>query len=238
MSKIDLEELTIELKKMDDDKLKEDLRLHIAGATVRHKSPFEKLKCYKNEIEIDQPFRVEWVIPFYSRLHKYDEEWVTQIAKLYSKISDEVILKNLGDFNWRTRSTGAYFAAVKDKREYIEIIGTHLIKSEVCYAGRTYAKVLAYFNDEKGNKYLERYLEYYLQQKDLYFDQDAVFQAVKYLDEINGTSRLDKFVNDWKEYSKGKSQNNGTYEEMKTDSLKRQIETIEKIRKQGSQKNA
>ena len=183
---------------MEDDKLNEAIRLHSAGATVRHKSPFKELESYKNQIEIDQPFREKWVIPFYFDLQRNDEEWINKIVGIYHEISDEIILKNLGDFDWRTRSTGAFFAAVKDKKEFIEIIGTHLIKSEVCYAGGTYAKVLAYFNDEKGNEYLERYLEYYLKQKNLYFDQGDVFQAVKYLDEINGTNNLGKYVNDWK----------------------------------------
>ncbi|OAV45130.1 hypothetical protein A3850_011795 [Lewinella sp. 4G2] len=214
---------------MEDDRLNETIKLHSAGATVRHNSPFEELESYKNEIEIDQSFREEWVIPFYFELHRNDEEWVNRIVELRPKISDEVIHKNLGDFNWRTRSTGAFFAAVKDKKEYIEIIGTHLLKSEVCYAGRTYAKVLAYFNDEKGNEYLERYLEYYLKRKDLYFDQGNIFQAVKYLDKINGTNKLDRFVDDWKEFSKGKFQNEDNDDEMETDDLKKQIDTIEKI---------
>ena len=222
---------------MEDDKINEAIRLHSAGATVRHKSPFEELESYKNEIEIDQSFREEWVIPFYFELHRNDQEWINKIAELYHKISDEVILKNLGDFNWRTRSTGAFFAAVKDKKEYVEIIGTHLIKSEVCYAGRTYAKVLASFNDKKGNEYLERYLEYYLKRKDLYFHQSDIFQAVKYLDEINGTSKIDKFLDDWNEYAKGKFSDDDDEEEMETDDLKKQIETIEKIKKHGSQKS-
>lgn len=215
---------------MEDDKLDEAIRLHSAGATIRHKSPFEELESYKNQIAIDQSFREEWVIPFYFGLSRNDEEWINKIAKLYPKISDEIILKNLGDSNWRTRSTGAFFAAVKDKREYIEIIGTHLIKSEVCYAGRTYAKVLAYFNDEKGNEYLEKYLEYYLKQKHLYFDQGDVFQAVKYLDELNGTNKLDKYMDDWKEYTKGKFQREDADEEIETIGLKTQIEIIEKIK--------
>lgn len=222
---------------MEDDKLNEAIRLHSAGATVRHRSPFEELESYQNEIEIDQSFREEWVIPFYFELHRNDEEWVTKIAELYPKINDEVILKNLGDFDWRTRSTGAFFAAIKDKKEYIEIIGTHLIKSEVCYAGRTYAKVLGYFNDEKGNEYLERYLDYYLKRKDLYFDQGDVFQAVKYLDEINGTNKIDKYVDDWNEYVKGKFPDDDGKEEMEIDGLKRQIETIEKIKKHGKQQS-
>ncbi|MEZ4888534.1 MAG: DUF6000 family protein [Chitinophagales bacterium] len=215
---------------MEDEKLNEAIKLHSAGATVMHKSPFENLQSYQNEIEIDQLFRRKWVIPFYLKLHRNDNEWINKIVGIYQEISDEVILKNLGDFNWRTRSIGAFFAAIKDKSEFIEIIGTHLIKSEVCYAGRTYAKVLAYFNDEKGNEYLERYLEYYLKQKDLYFDQINVFRAVKYIDETNATNKIERYLNDWKEYAKGKFLYDEEDKEIETDDLRQQIETIEKIK--------
>jgi len=217
---------------MKDKNLEESIRLHIAGATVRHQSPFENLESYKNEIEVDQDFREKWVIPFYMKLSKTNEEWINKVAGIYHEISDEVILKNLGDFNWRTRSTGAFFAAVKGKKELIDIIGIHLLKSEVCYAGRTYAKVLAYFNEKKGNEYLERYLEYYLKQKHLHFDQINVFEAVKYLDEINGTNNLKNHITVWNEYAKDKNDAfDKEGEEMQTDWLREQIEIIDKIKK-------
>ena len=128
---------------MEDDKLNNAIKLHSAGATAKHMSPFENLKSYQYEIEMNQSFREKWVIPFYFKLHRNDNEWINKIVEVYQEISDEVILKNLGEFNWRTRSTGAFFASIKDKKEYIDIIGTHLIKSEVCYSGKTNAKVLA-----------------------------------------------------------------------------------------------
>ena len=43
----------------------EAIRLHVAGATVRHQSPFSELKSFRNEVEITQDFRNEWVAPFY-----------------------------------------------------------------------------------------------------------------------------------------------------------------------------
>mgnify|MGYP000046318707 CR=1 FL=1 len=48
-----------------DDKTKKDIELHVAGATVRHKNPFEDLESYKSETEIDKEFIDKWVIPFY-----------------------------------------------------------------------------------------------------------------------------------------------------------------------------
>lgn len=39
-----------------DEKTKKEL--HSAGATVRHKSIYSNLDVYKNEIEMDQSFRI------------------------------------------------------------------------------------------------------------------------------------------------------------------------------------
>ena len=78
-----------------------------------------------------------------------------------------LMLKNLGDFNWRTRSTGSYFASIKQAYHLEDIIGTHLLKSEVCYAGAEYAKTIASFNTSKSPNYLKKYLTYYLKKPEL-----------------------------------------------------------------------
>lgn len=218
-------------KVMNEDEL-EQIRLHIAGATVRHKSPFEEIESYKNKEEISQGFAEKWVKPYYLGLYRKDEEWINDLVKVYPEISDEVILKNLGCFDWRIRSTGAFFAGIKDKKEYIDIIGTHLIKSEVCFAGRTYSKILALFNDKKGNQYLEIYLEYYLKKTDLYFDQRNVIEALKYLDVINETDKTSKYLDDWKNYVRDKE---NLDEEIDIEGLREEIVLIEKIKICGSQ---
>lgn len=181
---------------------KEDLsgnELHSAGATALHKSPFEDLNSYTNEVEISQEFREEWVRPFYMELTNPSDEWINKIIELKPKINEEVILKNLGDFNWRTRSTGSYFAAIKGLTHLEDIIGTHLLKSEVCCAGPTYALTLASFNTAKSLDYFDKYLEYYLKQPQLYFDQGSVITAMKYLDEVNNTNNTDKHLKNWQD---------------------------------------
>lgn len=183
-----------------------DIELHSAGATVKHKSVFNELDTYANKVEIDQEFRDKWVMPFYFNLSKNEEEWINQILQLKDEISDEIILKNLGDFNWRTRSTGAFFAAIKNKQEFTEIIGNHLLKSEVCFAGRQYAVTLASFNSSQSIAYLNKYLDYYLLQLDLQFDQIPVARSVKYLDEINKTNYFQKHKQNLIAYQEYQSQ--------------------------------
>jgi len=185
-----------------------DIQLHSAGAIVRHKSPFENLNSYRNDIEISKEFRKEWVIPFYFELNNQSDEWINRMIELKPKINEEIILQNLGDFDWRTRSTGSYFAAIKKSSHLEDIIGTHLLKSEVCYAGSEYALTLASFNTSKSVDYLDKYLEYYLKQPQLYFDQSSVITAMKYLDEVNNTNNTEKHLKNWEDFLlwRGKAQ--------------------------------
>lgn len=178
------------------------IELHSAGATIIHKTPFDHLESYENANEITQSFSDEWVVPFYFELYNSSDDWIIKMAGLIEKITDEIILKNLGDFNWRTRSTGAYFCTITGKSKFIDIIGTHLLKSEVCYAGSHYALALCSFNNKKSRYYLNTYLNYYLNQVDLEFDQSFIISVIKYLDELNDTNDLEKHKNAWHIFKK------------------------------------
>jgi hypothetical protein len=182
---------------MNDD-LKNQMNLHSAGATVRHASIFNHLETYQNDFQLTQEFVNKWVIPLYMKIrHTDDNSWVDYIKQLKNEITEEVTLALLGDFNWRTRIVGAYLSALKNYENQIDIIGIHLLKSEVCYAGDLYATILAFYNQPKTLEYLNQYLEYYLQKPELYFDQESVLEAVAYLDTVNRTSNLSKHLNQW-----------------------------------------
>lgn len=123
-----------------------------------------------------------------------------KMIQIKSKINDDVILQNLGDFDWRTRSTGAYFASITEAKKFTDVIGVHLLKSEVCYAGNQYAITLASFNTLESAEYLNKYLDYYLQHSELYFDQVGVMSALKFFDELNGTNFCSKHAGRWKQF--------------------------------------
>lgn len=181
-----------------DDNEKDQIRLHSAGATVRHKSNFENLVSFRNTAELTNEFMQKWTVPFYMEIGKHgDNKWVEEIRKINKEITPDITLSLLGDFNWRTRLVGAYFSAVKGFRDQTDIIGTHFLKSEVCCVGHVYAIVLAFYNDKKTEKYLNDYLDYYLRKPDLYFDQDAALSAVAYLDKINGTNNIQRLLPSW-----------------------------------------
>lgn len=198
--------------KQKDKKATDSATLHSARATVRHTSPFSELEHYKNEEELTQEFIEEWVFPYYMRVKEYSDEWIEEIIALKLQITDEVILKNLGKTNWRNRAVGSYFALITQANYAEDIIGVHLLKSEVCCVGHTFASVLAMFNTEKSVMYLSKYLNYYLKQPELNFDQEEVMEALKYLDEINGTNNVDNHLEDWYYYLNWK--HNYTFREL------------------------
>ena len=181
---------------MDDQN--EKARLHTAGATVTHVSPFDNLPTYKNGNELSPDFISKWVVPYYMKIASYgNSDWVNQIKEIKSGITKDICLSLLGDFNWRTRLTGSYFAAIKGYRELIDIIGVHFLKSEVCCVGHIYALILAFFNDEPCVGYLNRYLDYYLATPALYFDQKSAMEALLYLDNQNKTNHFGKHIDNW-----------------------------------------
>ncbi|MBI3220890.1 MAG: hypothetical protein HYZ44_15350 [Bacteroidetes bacterium] len=205
----------------------EAIRLHSAGATVRHSSPFEDLKSFKNDVELSQEFLTTWVSPYYRMIGQTDQEWIDRLISIKKEITIDVIQKNLGDFNWRTRQTGAFFAAITNQIQLIDVIGTHLLKSEVCYAGDTYCHVLASFNLPKCVEYINLYLDYYLQKPDLWFDQKSAMEAILYLDKLNGTHHFDRHQPNWMEFIKNKT---NWKKEITTSHLEKQLYVIQTVR--------
>lgn len=210
-----------------DDKELDAIKLHIAGATVRHISPFADLESLKSDFELSQAFIDKWVIPFYMHIAQTDNEWINKLTTIKSDITTDVIQQNLGDFNWRTRQTGAFFSAITNQAQFIDVIGIHFLKSEVCYAGRVYCKVLASFNTSRCIEYLNLYLDYYLTKPDLWFDQRQAMEAVLYLDKINKTNHFEKHIDNWNEFIKNKPYWD---KEITTDNLEEQLVVIETVK--------
>jgi hypothetical protein len=158
------------------------------------------LEVPRNEDELDEMFVEKWVLPFYSNgISNADEPTMAQFAAAAQAIDVNIVRRLLGDFNWRTRITGAYFAAINCYSELVDILGTHLLKSEVCFAGKGYALALATFGGERAIDYLTGYLDYYLDRADLYYDQGEVFCALEHVDRAAADARRakwDSFVAD------------------------------------------
>lgn len=102
-----------------------------------------------------------------SSLSNCDATTIKKFADTANEIDKNIVLNLLIDFNWRTRITGAFFSAINKYQEFEDIIGRHLLKSEVCYSGSGYCLALATFSTENAKGYLVKYLDYYLDRKDL-----------------------------------------------------------------------
>lgn len=172
----------------------DEIELHVSGATVRHRNPFESIEVPRNEEELSEDFVEKWVVPFYmNSLSNADETTIKAFADTAKEINLEIVKTLLSDFDWRTRITGAFFAAINNYKEVEDIIGRHLLKSEVCYAGSGYCLALATFSNEDAKNYLTAYLDYYLDRKDLWFDQADAFCALEHLDKGKADKLLDKW---------------------------------------------
>lgn len=189
-----------------NEKLKKQLELHSDGATIQHKNPFETLEHYTSDVNIDKDFVTKWVVPFYMWGINDKEKFVNDYLNIKPELTIDIVKQLLGDFNWRTRITGAYFASIENYTELEDIIGVHLLKSQVCYAGGGYCLAMATFNTEKSYKYIKKYLDYYLTRKDLHFEQQEAMATLNWLDTINGSYEMKKYLplyEDWidKKYS-------------------------------------
>jgi hypothetical protein len=209
------------------DNNENEVKRHVAGATVQHTTPFDGLESFKNQDALTQDFIDHWVIPFYRNIGQTDSEWINKLTSVKRDITLDIIQQNLGDFNWRTRQTGAFFAAITNQTQFIDIIGTHLLKSEVCYAGGVYCQVLASFNLPACVDYLNMYLDYYLTKPSLWFDQHHAMEAILYLDKLNSTTHFDRHINNWREFIANKPYWN---QEIKTDTLENRLNVIQTVR--------
>jgi Family of unknown function (DUF6000) len=180
-----------------------DLEKHIAGATVTHRSPFSGLEVHVSKTPLTQTV-MDWVRSLYFGLHRKEAE--SFLHQHFHEIDTQLITSLLEQFNWRPRIVGAYLVALSGANEFTEWIGKLLLRSDVCYAGKGYCVVLAALNSEASVKYLVQYTEYYLQQPDLFFDQDYAMAALRYLDRENSTALSKKFSSAWAAFVHNKPQ--------------------------------
>ncbi len=171
------------------------IRLHSAGATVRHQSPFAHLPSPLNDTPMSQEMRAKWVIPFYMWAYEGAD-----FAAACAEATPELALLLLSEFNWRPRSVGARFIAVRQFSMLQQEVSHLLLKSEVCFAGREYCIALASLGNEAAADTLSTYLDYYLRQPDLWFDQAHAMSALIYLDELLGANKASQFTDQWRQF--------------------------------------
>ena len=122
-------------------KFKDKVNKFLAGST-RYKNKFSTLKVLNNSVPLNDEFIKKYVLPFYM-LSEADPEYKSSYLDIRGDVNIDVISKLLGEFDWRPRSVGAYFAAIENKHELQDNIGRLLLRSDVCYTGHNYCLALA-----------------------------------------------------------------------------------------------
>jgi hypothetical protein len=201
-----------------------EVALHVAGATSRSHNPFEQLPAYRNQEEPSDEFIDKWVMKFYMvSIARLDDQTFAAFVEAAREVTPDIVRQLLGDFDWRPRIVGAYFAAIKGYEELMDIIGVHLLQSEVCYAGAGYALAFAMFQSERAQDYLKAYLEYYLKRPDLWYDQADVLAALHPIAPVEAAN----YTTSWESYTVDKP--NHKLEDT-IDWMKMSMEKVEQIR--------
>ena len=156
------------------------LMRHLAGATISHNTKFADADVSQGG-PLTKEIINKWVHPFYMKRPSKDG-YADELKRILPELTTSIIDSLLADYNWRTRGVGAILASVTGYTAARDTIGNHLLKSELCYAGKSYAISLASMGGAQSIQYFCDYLDLYLARKDLYFDQAEVYSALKYLD--------------------------------------------------------
>jgi len=151
------------------------------------------------------------------------------IASFYDSAagySTDLITTLLVEFNWRPRTVGAFFVGLEQRRDFEDLVGRLLLRSDVCYAGRSYCLALARLNTPGALGFLQKYLGYYLTRTDLWFDQAAALAAVRHIDKVNGTVHSHAFDRLWNDFVSDKPNWNLDLTCARFDATMRNIESL------------
>ena len=178
--------------------------LHSAGATVLHRSPFDDLEVPVSSGPLDTGVRDRWVKPFYMAVPDNLVSIEAALRPLLPEVSAELVNTLLAYCDWRPRTVGAFLVALDRRSDFEALVGTLMLRSDVCYAGRAYCIALAQLNTPTAVGFLQQYLGHYLMRNDLWFDQADALAALRYLDEVNGTTNSSAFDQLWLDFASSK----------------------------------
>lgn len=95
---------------------------------------------------------------------------------------------------YRARLTAAFLAGVGRRTRLRDLIGANLLASEFVFAGQGYCFALASFGTPADAALLVSYLDRYLPQPDLRYDQPWAIGALLHLDRRLGTMDAERFL--------------------------------------------
>ncbi len=145
------------------------------------------------------PFINTWVNPFYMEIlhgnycrlltEEQSAVFVEQVRQALAVITPDVVTRLLSSYGWREQITGSWFCGLKGWKQFAPTIGASLVASKNCFQGQGFAFALACFGDEASAHFLTEYLDLYLPQTKLQYDQDWALAALSWIDAHQGGSR-------------------------------------------------
>ncbi|BCJ65693.1 DUF6000 family protein [Polymorphospora rubra] len=124
-------------------------------------------------------------------------EFISDLKHDAEQISDAeltFLLQIDGRPEWRKRLTAAWLIGLSQRTQFRDSIGELLLESRVCFSGQGYCVALAAFGTQRDAELLIGYLDHYLPQVDLRYDQDWALGALMHLDTSLGTHHADRYL--------------------------------------------
>ena len=98
--------------------------------------------------------------------------------------------------DWRARITAAWLIGVSGRDQFRARLGELLRESRLTFAGQGYCVALALFGTGADAEILAAYLDHYLRQPTLRYDQEWAFAALRYVD----AARATQFTRLWEQW--------------------------------------
>ncbi|GAA1028191.1 hypothetical protein GCM10009557_12360 [Virgisporangium ochraceum] len=132
-----------------------------------------------------------------ARFLRFSDDERNKFVRSLRAAAAEITLRELivlleGDY--RARLTAAFLAGIGRRARLRDLIGANLLDSEFVYAGQGYCFALASFGTPADAALLVRYLDRYLPQPDLRYDQPWAVGALLHLDDRLGTADAERFL--------------------------------------------
>lgn len=166
-------------------------------------TPFDNLVTYKSPDHITDSEYERYVDLFYAVRIINLPDFTDDYREIETEVNPLLVLKLLGDCNWRSMIVGAFFSAIKMYTELTDVLGVNLLKSEYVYQGRGVALSFASFQTVEAIHYLKKYLDYYLTREDLRYNQDYAACSLKWIDENKGSCYFNEYEEKYLKWSGG-----------------------------------
>ena len=119
---------------------------------------------------------------------------------LRSLVEDAITDHELGvllESDWRARITAAWLIGASRRGQFRERVGELLMESRLTFAGQGYCVALAMLGTAADAEILAAYLDHYLRQPSLRYDQEWAFAALQHID----ATRAARFTPLWAQWA-------------------------------------